>query len=73
MKFCGKCHKMKVEKVTNPNNQYRFCRCDPNGGVLISGDVLSKMSSVASGTITRKGREERMRIVRKIEGDKVYE
>ena len=67
MKFCGKCHKMKVKKVTNPNNLNRFCHCDPDAGTLLSESVLSRMRSSAPGIITRSIRKESMRTMRKID------
>ena len=57
MKFCGKCHKMKVKKIINPNNLTRFCHCDPNGSGLFSEDVLSRMRSEAQSVTNRTFRK----------------
>ena len=67
MKFCGKCHKMKVKRVTNPNDLTRFCHCDPNGSVLLNESVISRMRAMASGVDVRSCRRETMRNIRKLD------
>ena len=41
MKFCKKCHKIRMVKLVNPNNVYRQCICDVY--VFLSNDVLSRI------------------------------
>ena len=52
MKFCGKCRKMKVKNVTNPNNVYRVCRCDLDE-IFLNWDSHSRLKTMASSTVTR--------------------
>lgn len=67
MKFCGKCYKMKVKKLTNPNNLTRLCDCDPNRGVLISKSAISRMRSLAPCGTARSNRRVVMRVMRTID------
>ena len=53
MKFCNKCHKMVVKKITDANNLYRICSCDTSGLEVISEDVKSRMRSISLGATTK--------------------
>ena len=53
MKFCNKCHKMKVKKITNSNNLYRICFCDTSELEVISEDVKSRMRAITLGKSTK--------------------
>lgn len=70
MKFCGKCHKMKVRVVTNPNNLNRYCCCGST--MLLTRDALSKRRSIAPAATARNRRKECMKIERGVEEDVVY-
>lgn len=75
MKFCGKCHKMVVKKVTNPNNIHRICICGlSNSEIFITGDVLPKMRSEAhdGSSTTRNSRGKYLRAIRDFESNPVY-
>lgn len=51
MKFCKKCHKMCVSKVTNPNNLYRICRCGDED-IYLDRAVVCRMQSVALASMS---------------------
>ena len=44
MKFRGKCHKMKVTTITNPNLS-RYCFCDGQSNMNITLDALAHLKS----------------------------
>ena len=71
MKFCGKCHKMVVTKLTNANNKDRVCLCDLDRGVLISESVLSSIRADVLGLTDRSSRREAMRDIREVERNMV--
>ena len=35
MKFCKKCHKIRVVKIVNPNNVNRHCVCEGDRMLLV--------------------------------------
>ena len=74
MKFCGKCHKLIVKKIINPNNMHRICSCDSDNILLLGKDVVSRMRAQAPGTATKNERKICMRIVKGIhEGSRARE
>ena len=68
MKFCKKCHKIRMVKLVNPNNVYRQCICD--GDVFLSNDVLSRIRVENLNVISRNERKMRMKMIREIEENK---
>ena len=67
-KFCKKCHKIKVEKIINPNDICRFCRCGTDGNpVLISNEGLSRMRVESLCTAKKDEKKARMKTIRDIE------
>ena len=71
MKFCNKCHKMIMKKMTNPNNLFRYCNCKPNSNeeVFISKDVACRMRAVAPCITLKNARKTCMGIARNIKYD----
>ena len=67
MKFCGKCHKMVVDKIVNSNNRHRICICDLNSCVLASASVLSRLRSEAQSKTMRNNRARSKRSIRIID------
>ena len=74
MKFCNKCHKMKV-KITNPNNLTRVCRCSMSDAMqLYSADALSRMRSEAQSVTNRTCRKNVNKIMMGVDArELVYE
>ena len=52
MKFCKKCHKMCVSKVTNPNNLYRICGCDDNEVKYVARAVACRLKADMSASMS---------------------
>ena len=70
MKFCKKCHRMRVGKLVNPNNVNRHCNCD--GDMFLSNDVLSRIRAENSNVTSRNERKVHMKMIREIEEDTVF-